>query len=167
MTSDGKTSLNLELLIKLLKLTTSSNDGEALLASRKANEVLGKFGGDWEALLRGKVTVIADPFAAAATPVASRPMHNAPVAPRPQQPPRAAAQSPSRPQAAAQSPSGYQQQKTPPSDWATIDAAARAQAAAVANARAAAAVQRGQQRAKTMQRATKIRRGSVNLDDLA
>lgn len=162
MTSDGKTSLNLELLIKLLKLTTSSNDGEALLASRKANEVLGKFGGDWEALLRGKVTVIADPFAAAATPVASRPMHNTPVAPTAPAAPR------QRPQAAAQSPPGYQQQKTPPPDWATIDAAARAQAAAAANARAAAAVQRGQQRAKTMtQRAAKIRRGSVNLDDLA
>ena len=54
---------NLGLLIKLLKLTTASNDAEALSAMRKANEQLIKFGGDWEALLRGKVTVIGDPFA--------------------------------------------------------------------------------------------------------
>jgi len=52
----------LERLIKLLKLTTSTNDAEALLASRKANEALVPLGGDWEALLHGKVTVIADPF---------------------------------------------------------------------------------------------------------
>ncbi|HEY0724706.1 MAG TPA: hypothetical protein VGD41_12090, partial [Pyrinomonadaceae bacterium] len=54
---------NLPLLIKLLKMTTSSNDGEALMAIRKANEQLKKFGGDWEALLRGKVTMITNPFA--------------------------------------------------------------------------------------------------------
>lgn len=54
---------NLGLLIKLMKMTTSSNDGEVLVAIRKANEQLAKFGGDWEALLSGKVTVIGDPFA--------------------------------------------------------------------------------------------------------
>jgi hypothetical protein len=42
---------NLTLLIKLLKMTTSSHDAEALLAIRKANEQLAKFGGDWERLL--------------------------------------------------------------------------------------------------------------------
>lgn len=62
------TSLNLELLIKLMKLTTSNIDAEALLALRKANEQLSKLTtqgkpADWETLLRGKVTLIADPFA--------------------------------------------------------------------------------------------------------
>ena len=57
---------NLGLLIKLLKMTTSSNDAEALSAIRKANEQLVKFGNDWEPLLRGKVTVIGDPFLNAA-----------------------------------------------------------------------------------------------------
>lgn len=61
---------NLGLLIKLLKMTTSSVDGEALIAIRKANEQLAKFGGDWEALLRGKVTVIGDPFAGLDQPAA-------------------------------------------------------------------------------------------------
>jgi len=53
---------NLSKLIKLLKMTTSSNDAEALAFLRKANAELVKFGGDWESLLRGKVTVIGDPF---------------------------------------------------------------------------------------------------------
>ena len=54
---------NLGLLIKLMGMTTSRNDGEALAAVRKANEQLVKFGGSWEELLLGKVTVIGDPFA--------------------------------------------------------------------------------------------------------
>jgi hypothetical protein len=53
----------LTLLIKLLKLTTSNNDSEALAAMRKANEQLPKLGGDWEKLLLGQVKVVADPFA--------------------------------------------------------------------------------------------------------
>lgn len=60
---------NLTLLIKLLKMTTSSHDAEALLAIRKANEQLAKFGGDWERLLRSRITIIgADPFSAIAEP---------------------------------------------------------------------------------------------------
>lgn len=59
---------NLQLLIKLMKLTASSNDSEALSAIRKANEQLLKFGGDWEKLLLGKVTIIADPFTSFAAP---------------------------------------------------------------------------------------------------
>lgn len=122
--SDGKTSLNLELLIKLLKLTTSSNDGEALMASRKANEVLAKFGGDWEALLRGKVTVIADPFAAAAPPppkhapppaAPKAPTPAAPITPRTHTPPtpRWAKQPRASASAAAQSPASVASQAAP------------------------------------------------------
>lgn len=77
---------SLTLLIKLLKMTTSSSDAEALVAARKANAELKKFGGDWESLLRGKVTVIGDPFADLAKPDVGtvRP-------PRPSTPPRPAA----------------------------------------------------------------------------
>lgn len=52
---------NLELIIKLLKMTTAG-DAEALVAIRKANEQLRKSGVDWETLLRGKVTIVEDPF---------------------------------------------------------------------------------------------------------
>lgn len=113
--ANGKLSLNLELLIKLLKLTTSSNDSEALLACRKANEQLAKFGGDWEALLHSKVTVIADPFSAPpptmeqvnrrpAAPPPPAPPRPTPPPPRPQPRPQAAAQTPPHPQAAARNP---------------------------------------------------------------
>ena len=90
---------NLGMLIKLMKLTASSNDAEALLAVRKANEQLIKFGGDWEALLSGKVTVIGDPFVSIKEPdphdirrgsAASRAPTppNAPPPPRPTPKPR-------------------------------------------------------------------------------
>ena len=52
----------LELLIKLMKMT-DAEDNIALIAIRKANGHLSKLGADWESLLRGKVRVIADPFA--------------------------------------------------------------------------------------------------------
>lgn len=55
---------DLDQLIKLLKMTTSSVDSEALTAMRMANRVADKLGG-WEPLMQGKVTVEADPFAAA------------------------------------------------------------------------------------------------------
>lgn len=54
---------NLDLLIKLMGMTTSANDSEALVAMRKANVVLQKFGGNWRDLLFGKVKIIEDPFA--------------------------------------------------------------------------------------------------------
>jgi hypothetical protein len=52
----------LELLIKIMKMTTAE-DNIALAAVRKANNQLFKMGTDWEAVLRGKVRIIADPFA--------------------------------------------------------------------------------------------------------
>jgi len=75
---------NLGKLIKLMQLTKSSMDGEALSAIRMANRELDKFGGDWETLLRGKVTVIGDPFAGLATPP---PQRNAPPVRKPTPPP--------------------------------------------------------------------------------
>jgi len=56
-----KRAPSLGLLIKLLKMTTSNRDGEALAFLRRANLEVEKFGG-WEKLLSGKVTVFADPF---------------------------------------------------------------------------------------------------------
>lgn len=87
---------NLSLLIKCLKMTSSTNDAEALLAVRKANEQLKKFGGDWESLLRSHVTIIgADPFANIAPPPVSdyaRPTSRAAARPFRTQRPTPAAQ---------------------------------------------------------------------------
>lgn len=51
-----------ELLKKLLMMTTSDNDGEALTALRKANSVLTAAGWDWNKLIDGRITVVEDPF---------------------------------------------------------------------------------------------------------
>lgn len=72
-----------ELLIKLLKMTTSPNDAESLVALRKANELLRSAGWDWEKLVRGKITVIADPFKDLAKPPESPLHHPASYAPTP------------------------------------------------------------------------------------
>ncbi len=71
-----------ELLIKLLRMTTSPNDGEALVALRKATQLLDSAGWTWDKLINGKITVIADPFTSIG------------------EPPRAAVREPRRPQAA-------------------------------------------------------------------
>lgn len=57
-----------ELLIKLLGMTGSSSDGEALVAIRKANALLQTAGWTWERLIHGKIRVIADPFVNLKTP---------------------------------------------------------------------------------------------------
>ena len=146
-------SLNLELLIKLLKLTASSNDSEALLAMRKAHEVLGKFGGDWEALLHGKVTVIADPFTAAAPPPPQH--HHAPPPRAPVAPKRAA---PVQPQ---HSPSYFAQQQA-----AAQQKAQATQAAWQAQQRQKAAAQAAAQAPPAATRNT-LRKMRIQLDDLA
>src|SRR5262245_56038181 len=59
----------LELFIKLLGMTTSDNDNQALLATRKVNEYLkNKLNSDWESFVRGKIKVEADPFLGAPMP---------------------------------------------------------------------------------------------------
>jgi hypothetical protein len=50
-----------ELLIKLLGMTTAG-DNEALVAIRKANALLTAAGWSWEQLIRGKITIVEDPF---------------------------------------------------------------------------------------------------------
>jgi hypothetical protein len=75
-----------DLLIKLLKMTTSSNDGEALTALRKANMLLLSAGWDWEKLIHGKIKVIEDPFKNTLDPFENRQPARRPPPPPP--PPR-------------------------------------------------------------------------------
>jgi hypothetical protein len=62
MTQQRPESKELSILIKLLKMTTSTHDHEAISAMRLANAQVLKLGTDWEDLLYGKVTLVADPF---------------------------------------------------------------------------------------------------------
>lgn len=48
--------MNIELLIKVLNLTTSENDGEALSAMRKANAILKTHGVLWDSVLKAPVS---------------------------------------------------------------------------------------------------------------
>lgn len=90
-----------ELLRKLLNMTTSANDGEALVAIRKANSILKDGGWSWDQLLSAKIRLIGDPWKGMAAPptrdsAASRVQPSA--APPPRQAPRPQpAQTPKRP----------------------------------------------------------------------
>ncbi len=57
-----------ELLAKMLRMTTSDNDNVALVAIRKANELLRANGWDWDKLLKGKITIVEDPFKSISDP---------------------------------------------------------------------------------------------------
>ena len=80
-----------ELLKKLLMMTTSTNDGEALTALRKANDLLHTAGWDWARLIDGRITVVEDPFKNLGTPPAARHAMNGrattPTPPTPAPPP--------------------------------------------------------------------------------
>lgn len=88
-------SKELTILIKLLKMTTSSHDHEALSAMRLANAQLLKLGTDWDDLISGRVTLVADPFTSvpdlkpSETFTTVYPSHS-PSAPPPKGPPRPA-----------------------------------------------------------------------------
>lgn len=51
-----------QLLIKLMGMTGSANDGEALVALRKATALLTSAGWTWERLIEGKIKVVENPF---------------------------------------------------------------------------------------------------------
>lgn len=51
-----------ELLRKILNMTTSDNDGQALVAIRKANKLLFDAGWSWDKLLAGKIKIVESPF---------------------------------------------------------------------------------------------------------
>lgn len=57
-----------DFLLKLLNMTTSSADAEALLAIRKVNKFLQANGWTWDMLLASKIKIIADPFSGLGTP---------------------------------------------------------------------------------------------------
>lgn len=79
-----------QLLVKLLKMTTSNTDAEALVAIRKANALLTEAGWDWEKLMTGKIVVVGDPFAnLKAPPIPEATTYRAPVQPTPRPSPPA------------------------------------------------------------------------------
>jgi hypothetical protein len=71
-------NLNLERLIKLMKLAASpsANPNEAWLAFTRANEMLLSQKWDWEKLLRGKISLVADPFGPAMPAPMPTPHHS-------------------------------------------------------------------------------------------
>jgi hypothetical protein len=67
---------NLNTLIKLMMMTTSDHDGEALNALRIANAILAKANSNWDDLLRKKLHLDAtDPFASAPSMAAKSTTH--------------------------------------------------------------------------------------------
>lgn len=60
-----------DLLVKILGMTTSDNDGQALVAIRKANKLLADAGWTWERLIAGKITIVQDPFNGVGDPFAN------------------------------------------------------------------------------------------------
>lgn len=78
-----------ELLRKMLNMTTSDNDGQALVAIRKANELLAAAGWSWDKLLAGKIKVIESPFKDMPNPSRAKQVEE-PTATRPWQPQRSA-----------------------------------------------------------------------------
>ena len=68
-----------ELLLKLLKMTTSDNDGECLTAIRKVNTLLTTNGWDWDKFVAGKIKIVENPFVGLGTP--PRPSVTRPVGP--------------------------------------------------------------------------------------
>jgi hypothetical protein len=83
MTNDD---FDLAKFIKLMKMTTASVDGEALNAIRMANAMLKRNNHDWEVLLKGKITIVNDPFNSIPTPPAAK-AAPPPPPPRPTPPP--------------------------------------------------------------------------------
>ena len=61
-------------LIKLLGMTTSTNDAEALVALRAANRELDRLGKTWHEFITSRLTVVADPFGSIPTPPPGRGM---------------------------------------------------------------------------------------------
>jgi len=90
MSDDAKPIARQDMLLKLLKMTTSDNDGEALTAIRHANRVLRDAGWDWDKLIHAKIRIVEDPFKNLGTPSSSpSPMaatSHAPYAPPPRAP---------------------------------------------------------------------------------
>lgn len=61
------------LLAKLLGMTDSASDNEALSAIRQANRLLKSAGWTWEQLIREKIKIVENPFAGLGDPLSDRP----------------------------------------------------------------------------------------------
>lgn len=84
MTNDD---FDLNRFIKLMGMTTADS-GEAINAIRMANRMLRSAGWTWEQLLRGKITIVNDPFGSIpdiAKPAPAPPPRPAPPSPPPPQ----------------------------------------------------------------------------------
>lgn len=84
-------------LIKLMGMTGSSNDGEALVALRMATKLLNEAGWDWARLIEGKIKVIADPFASVPKPQSGGGSSTNPYGAKPSAPPPPPPQRPAAP----------------------------------------------------------------------
>lgn len=104
---------DLKLVIKLMKMTNSTVDNEALMALRKANEKIKALGWDWETLLESKVTIVEDPFGKIKEVIKTQ---SSTI--KPQAPSRPQAQQTSQ-QQQTQSQAHYNTYKTPPKPSAT------------------------------------------------
>lgn len=69
-----------ELLRKMLNMTTSDNDGQALVAIRKANALLSAAGWSWDKLLAGKIKIVESPFKNVPNPSKPTPVYSEPQA---------------------------------------------------------------------------------------
>lgn len=71
--------LNIQMLIKLLRMTESTHDGESLTAIRMANSMLNRHNANWDDVMRSKVPMVdADPFAKAPVVGPSTPRNTGP-----------------------------------------------------------------------------------------
>jgi hypothetical protein len=79
---------NLDIIIKLMGMTGSIHDAEALSALRMATAQLKKWGWTWDEMLRGKIKIMPDPFASIPTPTPGSAFSATSRAPAPPPPPK-------------------------------------------------------------------------------
>lgn len=72
-----------ELLRKMLNMTTSDNDGQALVAIRKANALLESAGWSWDKLLAAKIKIVENPFKNMPNPIKPERVDAPPTTPYP------------------------------------------------------------------------------------
>src|SRR5258708_8942095 len=77
-----------DLLLKLLGMTTSASDNEALMAIRRANEFLARAGWTWEMLIREKIKIIENPFNGINDPTRRPKNDHHPITPPKPKPPK-------------------------------------------------------------------------------
>lgn len=77
---------NLDKIIKLMGMTGSAHDAEAISALRMASKLMRDWGWTWDSVLRGKIKIMPDPFANLPMPTTAPPRQSA--APPPPPPPK-------------------------------------------------------------------------------